>query len=47
MKEPWRGAFGILLTTYTETDEVELDDLVSQANFVASTAQEGVIRVWR
>jgi 4-hydroxy-tetrahydrodipicolinate synthase len=39
MHEPWRGAFGILLTTYTEADEVDHDDVVSQANFVASTAQ--------
>ena len=39
MKDTWRGAFGILLTTYTEADEVQLDDLASQADFVASTAQ--------
>jgi len=37
--QPWRGIFGILLTTYTDSDEVNLDDLVSQADFVASTAQ--------
>ncbi|HVC32730.1 MAG TPA: dihydrodipicolinate synthase family protein [Chloroflexota bacterium] len=35
----WRGIFGILLTTYSESDEVSLDDLTSQADFVAATAQ--------
>ncbi len=39
MDHPWRGIFGILLTTYTEHDEVELDDLAAQADFVAATAQ--------
>ncbi len=39
MDKPWRGVFGILLTTYTDRDEVCLDDLTSQADFVASTAQ--------
>lgn len=37
--KPWRGVYGILLTTYTDDDEVHRDDLVSQADFVASTAQ--------
>jgi dihydrodipicolinate synthase/N-acetylneuraminate lyase len=39
VKQPWRGAFGILLTTYTEGDKVDHEDLRSQADFVASTAQ--------
>jgi 4-hydroxy-tetrahydrodipicolinate synthase len=39
MEQPWRGIFGILLTTYTDSDEVHLDDLASQADFVAATAQ--------
>lgn len=39
MEKPWRGVYGILLTTYTDRDEVFLDDLTSQADFVASTAQ--------
>lgn len=39
MKQPWRGLYGILLTTYTEQDEVELEDLTSQAEFVSTTAQ--------
>jgi 4-hydroxy-tetrahydrodipicolinate synthase len=39
MEKPWRGLYGILLTTYTEQDTVHLDDLASQADFVASTAQ--------
>jgi dihydrodipicolinate synthase/N-acetylneuraminate lyase len=37
-----RGAYGILLTTYTAADAVHLDDLSAQADFVASTAQ-GVV----
>jgi len=39
VNRPWRGLYGILLTTYTEKDEVEGDDLTSQAEFVATTAQ--------
>jgi dihydrodipicolinate synthase/N-acetylneuraminate lyase len=39
MDQTWRGIFGILLTTYTERDEVDLDDLAAQADFVAATAQ--------
>ena len=39
MKQPWRGLYGILLTTYTARDAVEYDDLTSQAEFVATTAQ--------
>ena len=38
-KEPFRGLYGILLTTYTEADEVHQQDLASQADFVAATAQ--------
>ncbi|MFH1086109.1 MAG: dihydrodipicolinate synthase family protein, partial [Chloroflexota bacterium] len=38
-KEPFRGLYGILLTTYTEADEVDQQDLASQADFVAATAQ--------
>ncbi len=34
-----RGLYGILLTTYTEGDEVDARDLESQADFVAATAQ--------
>jgi dihydrodipicolinate synthase/N-acetylneuraminate lyase len=34
-----RGAYGILLTTYTEQDTVDHDDLIAQADFVADTAQ--------
>lgn len=39
MGQPFRGVYGILLTTFTDQDEVELTDLASQANFVAATAQ--------
>jgi len=39
MDKPCRGLYGILLTTYDEHDEVDMQDLVSQADFVASTAQ--------
>ncbi len=39
MSAPYRGLYGILLTTYTAKDEVELDDLAAQADFVAATAQ--------
>lgn len=39
MSQPWRGIFGILLTTYTEDDAVHQDDLATQADFVAATAQ--------
>ncbi|MGH2458300.1 MAG: dihydrodipicolinate synthase family protein [Chloroflexota bacterium] len=39
MTNPWRGIYGILLTTYTDQDDVFLDDLAAQADFVASTAQ--------
>jgi 4-hydroxy-tetrahydrodipicolinate synthase len=39
MAQPWRGIFGILLTTYTDEDQVHLDDLAAQADFVAATAQ--------
>jgi dihydrodipicolinate synthase/N-acetylneuraminate lyase len=39
MPNPGRGVYGILLTTYTEGDEVDRDDLTSQADFVAATAQ--------
>lgn len=39
MSAPYRGLYGILLTTYTAKDEVELDDLTAQADFVAATAQ--------
>lgn len=34
-----RGLYGILLTTYTDKDEVDSADLSSQADFVAATAQ--------
>ncbi|MGH2345536.1 MAG: dihydrodipicolinate synthase family protein [Chloroflexota bacterium] len=34
-----RGAYGILLTTYTEQDTVDHDDLHAQADFVAGAAQ--------
>lgn len=39
MTQPWRGIYGILLTTYTENDEVNREDLIAQSDFVASTAQ--------
>ena len=39
MPEPGRGVYGILLTSYTDRDEVDRPDLASQADFVASTAQ--------
>lgn len=39
MSQPFRGLYGILLTTYNDKDEVEYDDLASQADFVAATAQ--------
>lgn len=39
MDQPWRGVFGILLTTYTDGDEVDQQDLAAQADFVAATAQ--------
>jgi hypothetical protein len=39
MREPYRGLYGILLTTYTNQDSVEYEDLASQADFVAATAQ--------
>ena len=37
-----RGAYGIVLTTYDEHDEVDHRDLTTQADFVATTAQ-GVV----
>jgi dihydrodipicolinate synthase/N-acetylneuraminate lyase len=39
MDQPWRGVFGILLTSYTDDDEVDQQDLAAQADFVAATAQ--------
>jgi dihydrodipicolinate synthase/N-acetylneuraminate lyase len=39
LQEPYRGLYGILLTSYTDRDQVHLDDLSSQADFVAATAQ--------
>jgi dihydrodipicolinate synthase/N-acetylneuraminate lyase len=39
MTELARGLYGILLTTYTERDEVDARDLETQADFVAATAQ--------
>ena len=39
MQLPFRGLYGILLTSYSGDDRVYLDDLSSQADFVASTAQ--------
>jgi 4-hydroxy-tetrahydrodipicolinate synthase len=39
MQLPFRGLYGILLTSYSGDDRVCLDDLSSQADFVASTAQ--------
>ncbi len=39
MEKPYRGLYGILLTTYTDRDNVEYEDLASQADFVAATAQ--------
>jgi dihydrodipicolinate synthase/N-acetylneuraminate lyase len=39
MPQPWRGIFGILLTTYTDSDTVHHGDLTAQADFVATTAQ--------
>jgi dihydrodipicolinate synthase/N-acetylneuraminate lyase len=39
MDQPYRGVYAILLTTYDDQDQVDQGDLVSQADFVASTAQ--------
>src|SRR5262245_18674588 len=39
MPKPDRGVYGILLTSYTDRDEVDRADLASQADFVAATAQ--------
>lgn len=39
MTQPFRGVYGILLTTFTEGDDVELSDLAAQADFVAATTQ--------
>jgi 4-hydroxy-tetrahydrodipicolinate synthase len=39
MPQPGRGVYGILLTTYTEADELHEADLTAQADFVAATAQ--------
>ncbi len=39
MDKPWRGVYGILLTTYVDRDEVDTQDLAAEADFVASTAQ--------
>ena len=39
MEKPYRGLYGILLTTYTAQDNPEYEDLASQADFVAATAQ--------
>lgn len=39
MAQPYRGVFGILLTTFAQDDTIETADLVAQANFVAATCQ--------
>ena len=39
MGQPFRGVYGILLTTFTDDDQVETIDLAAQAAFVAATCQ--------